>query len=393
MSGQAAGRNETITDLLAQLVSFPTESRSSNTELLNAYADRATAVGGTAQEIPGVGGDNQRSNLYVRFGPETPGGLLLSGHTDVVPAGTGWSTDPYQLTNIDGRLYGRGTADMKGFLAVVLAVLDGIDVADMRRPVHLGLSYDEEIGCVGVPELLTVLDGMDHCRPEVIVIGEPTQLQLCTAHSGKRVFEVTITAPSGHSSRSPQQPTAIEAAAAIVSAVADVNAKPGGSDGSFSSNVGTIEGGVAVNVLSPRCELDFECRHQVGFAPDDLLKSVFETIDGWRERLQQVGGDIVSRQVVTYPPLSTASDDPAVVKLRSALGGPDLGQVGFGCEAGLYAKTLPAPAVIYGPGNIADAHRPDEFVVADDLERTAERLRSAIDVFCFDNSREPVNHE
>ena len=145
---------ETVVDLLAHLVAFPTESRSSNLDLVDLYAERAAAVGGTVTVVPGEAG---RANLHLRFGPDASGGVLLSGHTDVVPAGSGWSTDPYVLTEVDGQLRARGSADMKGFLAAALVVMESVDVDGLRAPVHLGVSYDEEIGGVGVHGLLDTL--------------------------------------------------------------------------------------------------------------------------------------------------------------------------------------------------------------------------------------------
>lgn len=372
-----------LLDVLGQLVAFPTESRTSNTNLIDYYADQATVLGGRATVVAGEDGAEARANLHVAFGPEVDGGVFLSGHTDVVPAGSGWATEPYEVTAVGDRLHGRGTADMKGFLAAALAALETVDVHNLRRPVHLGLSYDEEIGCVGVRHLLDHLRSVDACRPDIIVVGEPTQMQLCTAHSGKRVFRAEIESPSGHSSRSPEQPTAIEAGAAIVSAVAEINAAARDDGGGYSTNVGTIHGGVAVNVLSPQCELDFECRHQATYSPDDLLKPVFETIEHWTDRLRPIGGDISVVETVSYPALATAPDTPGVRLLRDALDGPPLGEVGFGCEAGLYVEALPAPAVIFGPGNIADAHRPDEYVLASDLAIAADHLVSTIDRFCM----------
>ncbi len=387
-----------IVDLLGHLVAFPSESRTSNTDLIDFYADRATALGGQAtviqgevverevvqgEVVEGESGANPRCNLHIRFGPDTEGGVLLSGHTDVVPAGQGWATDPYQLTGNGDRLYGRGTADMKGFLATALAVMARVETARLQRPVHLGLSYDEEVGCVGVHSLLDHLKEIDACRPDIVIIGEPTSLKLCTAHSGKRVFQVEATAPSGHSSRSTLQPTAVQAGAAIAAAVFDLNRDERAVDG-FSANVGTISGGVAVNVLAPRCALDFECRHQASYDPDQLLEPVFSTIEEWRDQLRAQGGDLTVNPTVAYPALATSQQDVAVERLHAVLGRPDFGQVSFGCEAGLYADALPAPAVIFGPGDIADAHRPDESVPVSDLERAAAALSATVEQFCME---------
>lgn len=368
-------------EILDRLVGFPTESRSSNVDLIAYYADRAAELGGRVHLVAGETDADPRSNLYVAFGPETEGGVFLSGHTDVVPAGTGWASDPYQVTRVDDRLYGRGTADMKGFLAAALEAMSKIDVKRLQHPVYLGLSYDEEIGCVGVRHLLDHLRGVESCRPEVIIVGEPTQMQLCTAHSGKRVFRAEIKAPSGHSSRSPEQATAIEAGAAIITALGEVNASSHQNGRAYSTNVGTINGGVAVNVLSPNCELDFECRHQATHSPDDLLRPVFETIGLWADRLRCIDGDIAVVETVAYPALATSTDEPAFRRLAAALPSASQGEVSFGCEAGLYVEALPGAAVIFGPGNIADAHRPDEYVLAPDLAMAADNLISVIDRF------------
>lgn len=369
--------------VLKQLIAFPTESRTSNTELIDYYADLATGLGGVAHVVPGEVGADSRSNLHVRFGPEAEGGIFLSGHTDVVPAGKGWTSDPYSVRADDDRLYGRGTADMKGFLAAALTTMAGIDLTKLERPVHFGLSYDEEIGCVGVHHLLEHLRTVESCQPDVLIVGEPTEMQLCTAHSGKQVFGVAITSPSGHSSRSPEQPTAIEAGAAVVAAISEINTSAAGSPGGYSANVGTFHGGVAVNVLSPTCELDFECRHSAIHSPDTLLEPVFAVIEQWKERLQAIGGDVVTTPTANYPALATSPDEPSVGRLQAALDDAPFGEVSFGCEAGLYTETLPAPAVIFGPGNIADAHRPDEYVLASDLATTLDRLTSTIHQFCI----------
>ena len=371
-----------VVEVLGQLVAFATESRTSNTNLLDYYSDRANAAGAITNVVAGETGPDARANLFVRFGPEAKGGLFLSGHTDVVPAGTGWASNPYELSARDGLLYGRGTADMKGFLAAALIAMTNINVAQLQCPVYVGLSYDEEIGCVGVHHLLDHLRSLAGCQPDIIVVGEPTQMQLCTAHSGKQVYRVEISAPSGHSSRTLEQPTAIEAAGAIVAAVFTVNEASQGDGGGYSTNVGTIHGGIAVNVLAPNCDLDFECRHPANHAPTDLLDPVFATIADWTDRLRDVGGNLTATPTVSYPALSTAPTEPAVQQLRAGLGGVALGQVSFGCEAGLYTEALPAPAVIYGPGNIADAHRPDEYVLARDLEATVSRLSAAVEQFC-----------
>ena len=366
-----------LVDLLSDLVSFPTESRSSNLELIDLYADRAVAAGAVAAVVPGETG---RANLHLRFGPDAPGGVFLSGHTDVVPAGPGWATDPYELTEVDGQLRARGSADMKGFLAAALVLLEDVDVAGLRSPVHLGLSYDEEIGCVGVHGLLDVLAAGGTCAPEVVVVGEPTSMRLCNAHAGKVAHRLELAAAAGHSSRAGVEPNAVNEAAAIAVLIHGINDLGRGS----SAYVGTIHGGVAVNVLAPSCAMEFEVRHGADVDPDDLLVDVMAEVDAVHARLAAVGGHATCGAVIRYPALATDPTLDVVAALEALVGSGAPGTVGFGTEAGLYADRLGVPAVILGPGDIADAHRPDEFVEPAQLGRCTDVLHRTISRFCSD---------
>ena len=356
---------ETVVDLLANLVAFPTESRSSNLDLVDLYAERAAAVGGTVTVVPGEAG---RANLHLRFGPDASGGVLLSGHTDVVPAGSGWSTDPYVLTEVDGQLRARGSADMKGFLAAALVVMESVDVDGLRAPVHLGLSYDEEIGCVGVHGLLDTLSADESCTPEVVMVGEPTSMRLCNAHAGKVACRIELAAAAGHSSRAATDPSAVHEAVALAVAIEDLNDPSRG----VSANVGTLRGGVAVNVLAPTCTMEFEVRHSVDVDPDEVLAD-----------LSAFGGHATTEEFIRYPALATDPEIKAVASVKALVGRGEPGPVGFGTEAGLYSDRLATPAVIVGPGDIADAHRPDEHVAPDQLDRCIDVLRRTVDSFCI----------
>ncbi len=383
-----------VVDLLGELVAYPTESRSPNLALVDHYADRAQRAGAEFDVVPGEVG---RANLHLRFGPDAPGGILLSGHTDVVPAGTGWATDPYALTEVSGRLTGRGTADMKGFLAAALVLLEQTDVDALRAPVHLGLSYDEEIGCVGVRGLLDVLasgfTGAGTCRPEVVLVGEPTGMRLCNAHAGKVAHRIDLTAASGHSSRAGTEPTAVHEGAVLVSLIQGLNDP----DRGISANVGSIHGGVAVNVLSPSCTLEFELRHRADTDPDELLVGVLEAVAEADRRLSAVGGHVTVESFIDYPGLETDPSLAPVVAMVDLVGCGAPGPVGFGTEAGLYSERLGVPSVIVGPGEIADAHRPNETVAPDQLEQCGDVLRRAIHRFCSDEGpalvgTAPVDH-
>ena len=371
-----------VVDLLADLVAHATESRSSNLELIDQYAQRATSAGAAVDVVPGETG---RANLHLRFGPDAPGGILLSGHTDVVPAGTGWASDPYELTEVDGRLAARGTADMKGFLAAALVLLEAIDVDALRAPVHLGLSYDEEIGCVGVRGLLDVLatgsSGAGTCAPDMVVVGEPTGMRLANAHAGKVAHRVEMVAASGHSSRAGTEPTAVHEAAALATLIHGLNDAERG----ISANVGSIHGGVAVNVLAPSCTLEFEVRHGAHINPDEVLADVLAAVAAADRRLAAVGGHATSEAFIGYPGLDTDSSLAPVATMVDLVGCGEPGPVAFGTEAGLYADRLGVPSVIVGPGDIADAHRPDEYVALDQLERCGDVLHRTIRQFCSDD--------
>jgi acetylornithine deacetylase len=307
--------------------------------------------------------------------------VLLSGHTDVVPAGSGWATDPYELTEVDGQLRARGSADMKGFLAAALVLMEATELDALRAPVHLGLSYDEEVGCVGVHGLLDALAEDGSCAPDVVVVGEPTSMRLCNAHAGKVGHHLEVVAAAGHSSRAGIQPSAIHEAAALAVRIHGLNDPSHG----ISANVGTLHGGVAVNVLAPTCTMEFEVRHTADTDPDAVLADVLAEVAAVNARLVAVGGHATSLAYIRYPALDT---DPAlapVVALGKLVDRGAPGPVGFGTEAGLYADRLGVPAVILGPGDIADAHRPDEFVDPAQLDRCSDVLRRTVDRFCTES--------
>lgn len=379
-----------VFDLLARLVALPTDSRSPNVELIELCAERWRAVGGDVSVLPGGQG---RANLLARIGPPGPGGLLLSGHTDVVPAGTGWATNPYQLTAIDDRLHGRGTADMKAFVAVAIVVAERAASANLDAPLYLALSYDEEIGCIGVRGLLEHLVGRDDIAPDLVVIGEPTSMRVCVAHTGKVSYTARFQGRAGHSSEARTHPSAVVAAAELavtidgVQRIREADGVPG--DDGFhhvSTNVGTIGGGVAINVMAAEADLAFEIRHSADVDVTDLLAPVWADVDRLNARLAVVGGGVKVEQLASYPALHTPETSAAVSRLhRVARTGP-VGTIGFGCEGGLYAERLGAPVVICGPGDIGDAHRPDEFVALDQLATCQRVIERAVAEFC-DNER------
>lgn len=374
-------------ELLAALVGLPTESRTPNIALVDLVEERARGAGAAVHRVDGPTG---RANLHLRFGPEAPGGVLVCGHTDVVAAGPGWATDPYTLTPCGDRLLGRGTADMKGFIACTLATAIRCDPSGWTAPLHVGLSYDEEVGCAGVGPLLERLAGDPLVAPAIVVVGEPTGLTLRTSHAGKVAYTVRASCVAGHSSLSPARTDALAEIVAVARAVIEANisaARLGAS-----TNVGTLHAGSAVNVLAATAELSFECRYRRPGDPEQILAGVWAQAEASRAALAGLEGAVEVVRDARYPPLLTVENDPEVQFLAEVIGRGDSGHLPFGCEAGLYAEYLSVPAVVFGPGHIADAHRPDEFVTTDQLAGACDALAAIVGAYCTPAGTLQRNH-
>ncbi|MEY2583586.1 MAG: acetylornithine deacetylase [Ilumatobacteraceae bacterium] len=374
-----------LTDLLSQLVAFSTESRTPNLHLVRWVAEHIESNGGRATLLQGPEG---RANLLASFGPQMSGGLMLSGHTDVVPAGTGWATDPYSMTTRGDSLHGRGTADMKGFIAAVVRVVQRFRGVELLRPLHVVLSFDEEVGCIGVREALDVIADRDDLRPDVVVIGEPTMMRPRHSHLGKLAYEVVCTTAPGHSSLSHSKPSAIAVAGRILGVLDQLQLRhrPTG-EPEVTFNCGTIAGGTALNVIADRCEFTFEVRHTVDHDPDALLEPIRRAVDAEREALAD-GGSVLLSEIIRYPALRTPSNDRW---LRLAERIADAGaatSLGFGTEGGLFAAALECSVVICGPGDIGVAHRPDEYVTVDQLVRCERFLAALVQQVCVEPATE-----
>lgn len=369
-------RDEAV-ELLAALVALPTESRTPNAALIDLVVERAAEAGAAVHRVEGPPG---RSNLHLRFGPEAPGGVLVCGHTDVVAAGPGWATDPYTLTACGDRLLGRGTADMKGFIACALAAAMRCDPSGWTAPLHVGLSYDEEIGCAGVGSLLQRLAEDPFVAPAIVVVGEPTGLTLRTSHAGKVAYTVRAGCVPGHSSLAPTRTNALDQIVAVARTVIEVNARA--AELGASTNVGTMHAGAAVNVLAPSAEITFECRHLQSCDPDEILADVWAQVEIARAALAGLEGAVEVTGDARYPALHTSEDHPEVRFIAEVIGRDCAGPLPFGCEAGLYAESLSVPAVVFGPGHIGDAHRPDEFVTTDQIVGACTALTAIIGAYC-----------
>ncbi|WP_110686692.1 acetylornithine deacetylase [Salinicola aestuarinus] len=381
-------------DLLAQLIGFDTVSRHSNLELID-FVERYLAEHGvTAWRIANA--DGSKANLLARIGPAVAGGVVLSGHTDVVPVdGQPWRTDPFELIDGgDGRLYGRGSCDMKGFLACALGEVPNWQAMALSRPIYLAFSYDEEIGCLGAPAMIERLMA-DEPTPATVIIGEPTRMQPVVAQKGITTLRTRVTGRAAHSSQVYQGVSAIHVAAKLVTRIENIMQElidEGALENVFnvahsSLHVGTIEGGTAINIMARACHFDWEIRH----LPSDGFDALFARFSEFatsleaelRERAPEVS-IVTERLIETVPALADRDNEPALTLCRQLLDDPDVetGGVAYATEGGQFQRAGLA-TLVCGPGSIEQAHQPDEYIEVEQLaagerfmQRLGERLSS-----------------
>jgi len=356
--------------ILADLVAFPGLPGQPNGPIAGWIADTLQAAGLTVHRVPMPDGD--RLNLLASIGPaDQPGGMILSGHMDVVPVeGQAWTTDPFRLTNVDGRLQARGATDMKGFLACMIAAVSMFQAAGLKRPVHLAFSCDEEIGCRGAPYLIAQLPRL--CAPAAgCIVGEPSGLQPVLSHKGKVAYEVAFEGRSAHSSEPARGVNALYAAASLARAVeeqAGAIVTGGRRDPRFSPDYSTLVAGVlragsAVNIIPDRATLAFELRTIPGDDADAMLAPLLACAAAEVEAGRAVSWH--ATEIARYPALPPDAQALAD-KLSSWTGQTPRQSVSYGTEAGLF-HAAGIPSIVCGPGDIARAHRPDEYITADEL--------------------------
>jgi acetylornithine deacetylase len=374
-------------DILADLIAFDTTTRNSNLDLI-AYIERYLDGHGVAsRRIPNDEGD--KASLWVTVGPEGDGGLILNGHTDCVPVdGQQWTTSPFALAERDGRLYGRGTCDMKGFIACVLAALPRMLEAPLARPIHFAFSHDEEIGCQGVRGMLAEIAEKGP-RAEACIVGEPTSLQVVTGHKGGRAYRCTLDGLSVHSSLAPTGVNTIEYAARLIvfiRSIADRLAK-GPQDADFdlpysTISVGVIEGGSAVNIVPDRCSFIFEFRNLIEVDQEAIYQEIrHHALEVLLPRMREIhpGADIRFEPFYAYPAHAIAAEHPFVTEVKALVGRNSHSKVAYGAEAGLFLSELGLPTVLCGPGSITEAHRPDEYVEQSQLDACDAFLHRVIE--------------
>jgi acetylornithine deacetylase len=379
------GTRITPRDMLARLIAFDTTSRDGNIPLIEFVEAYLEGWGVKSLRVDYEAG--RKTNLYATIGPDIAGGVVLSGHTDVVPVdGQNWSSDPFTMVERDGKLYGRGTCDMKGFLATALALVPDFKAARLKAPIHLALSCDEEVGCVGVRPLVAYMK--EHLpRPKAVIVGEPTSMKVVNAHKGAHTFSTEVLGHEAHSCNTHLGVNSILVAGELLTEIGRLEAEMrerGDPSGLFnppytSVHVGLIEGGTAKNIVPRRCSFKWETRLLPDSDPDEVPEKFNRFARTLEPRMKKVAEDTAIRTERTnaVPGLHPEEDSPAehlALHLAEANGAH---AVSYCTEAGLFQESG-IPAIICGPGSIDDAHKPDEYIAISEMEKCETFMKRLI---------------
>jgi acetylornithine deacetylase len=373
--------------LLEKLIGFATVSRDSNLEMIAFIRDFLEQHGVESKLF--YNDARTKANLFATIGPRDRGGIVLSGHTDVVPVdGQAWTVEPFRMSEHEGRLYGRGAADMKGFIASVLAAVPHFAGRDLRLPVHLAFSYDEEVGCLGVRSMLAELEKRPH-KPVLCLIGEPTELKPVLGHKGKLAMRCHVKGAACHSAYAPYGVNAIQYAARLINrleVIGEQLAHPQHHDERFDPpystvQTGVIKGGRALNIVPEECEFDFEVRALPGFDANEVAHHLQDYAEAElvpRMRAVKPDTGIRLQALSAYPGLATSPESEAARLLAQLCGSNEFGTVAFGTEGGLFDQAG-IPAVVCGPGSMDQGHKPDEFVTVEQLNACDGMLMRLVD--------------
>lgn len=370
-------------DILERLIAFDTTSRNSNLELIAWVEDFLHARGVGSRRV--ANDDGSKANLYATIGPEAAGGVVLSGHSDVVPVdGQPWTSDPWVLTQKGEKLYGRGVADMKSFLALALAHVDEARAAPLKRPIVLAFSYDEEVGCLGAPRMIDELASLSP-RPGAVIVGEPTSMKVISAHKGIRSFWVEVIGREAHSSLPHTGVSAVTEALKLMQLIAQMAEEAGAATHAHfdppgpTMTIGRVEGGTALNILARRCLFGWDLRAPTqaeGDAIEARFRAAAEKLDAEIKARAGEGGVTITRRSLT-PGLEMAPGSAAEVLARALTGDNETRAAAYAAEAGLFQKAG-LPAVLCGPGSIEQAHQPDEWIEIAQIEQGALFMRRLI---------------
>lgn len=380
--------SQAVVDNVATLIGFDTVSRHSNLQLIDWAAGYLEEAGAVVRRD--FNEDRSKANLIATFG-QGEGGIVLSGHTDVVPVdGQNWSSDPFQAQVRDGRLYGRGACDMKGFIGVILAQAATLAGRTLREPVHIALSYDEEAGCLGIPGLLAEMHRAG-IRPTGCIVGEPTSMEVVSAHKGGRIYSCRVTGCAAHSSLTPKGLNAIEYASRLITHIqdlADTESSEGQRIESFdvpfsTISTNTITGGNGKNIIPAHCDFSFEYRYLPGVDPDRFIQSIerfAQDVVMPKMKARHPAAAIEFQCDGAIPALDANGNQALQALAQELLGGDISGHVAYGTEASFFQQ-MGIPSIVCGPGSIEQAHKADEYVTLEQLalcERFIARLLATL---------------
>ena len=380
-----------VLQLIEKLISYDTTSRNSNLDIIKFIEDYLAGHGVKSTLVYNEG--EGKANLYATLGDQTKSGIMLSGHTDVVPVdGQDWDTDPFKMVQKDGKLFGRGTSDMKSFIALVLAYVPKFLERGLDTPIHLAFSYDEEIGCIGVRRMIDMINTLP-VKPRMAIVGEPTSMGVIVGHKGKRSYKAHIRGLETHSSLAPQGVNAIEYAAEMIAhlkSMARRITEHGPHDELYdvshtTVHTGVINGGTALNIVPKDCHFEFEFRYVGDDDPDaieaEIRKFAAQSLEPHMRKISRdTGIDITCSN--DMPGLDLNADEEVVTFVKALAGKNDHSKVAFGTEAGLFHTRAGVPTVVCGPGSIEQAHKPNEFIELSQLDEATIFMDRLMDKVC-----------
>lgn len=372
-------------DMITRLVGFDTVSRNSNMALIQYVQDYLAGYGVESHLVSSPTED--KANLFATVGPDVEGGVVLSGHTDVVPVdGQAWDTDPFEITRKQGRLYGRGTCDMKSFLAIALAMVPEMQKRKLKRPVHFALSYDEEYGCIGAPSMIERLT-TEIAKPSAVIVGEPTDMAPVMAHKGLAMARTTVIGHEAHSSQLQRGVSAVMTAARLITYIDDMvaqNKAEADPDCKFvppysTLHVGVVHGGTATNIISRECSFMWDGRVLPGDSWPDYLARFQAYADSLLPAMRAIApnASITTEVMAAAPPLADEGGEAQAIALRLS-GHPCCGVVPYGTEGGLFQRHG-FSVVVCGPGSIDQAHQPNEYIEISQVDACEAFLDKLLD--------------
>ena len=370
-----ASKNLSSIEILEKLISFPTISKTPNIELINWVSELLGSFGIRSTILRNE--DGSRANLFATSSDTLEPGIMLSGHTDVVPTdGQNWHTNPFELKQSGGKLFGRGTADMKGFCASAIRIMCEASKKKLNTPLHLALSFDEEIGCIGVRSLIEMLK-TSPVKPKMCIVGEPTLLAVASGHKGKIALQTTCKGIEGHSALAPLALNALHLGTDFVNIVREVQKEiinKGNEDNDYdvpytTLHVGKMNGGVALNIVPNICTIDWEIRNLANDSTETILTRVKELVELKLQEYKNPEAKIFWQETFSYPGLGTDINSEIINFVRSLTGTNNTIKVAFGTEGGLFHKEVGIPTVVCGPGSMLQGHKPNEFITVEQMDR------------------------